>query len=120
MDPTSLDYESVTEYELIFKVTDPSGLEDYVTITVPITDVNEKPVIQNLPDDAYIVEGSTGSFSVFDVDADDEDGDSLAYSISTWPDSAPFVITSSGEFSLTLKALKYFYKSHGDQRVLSI
>ena len=98
LDPLSLNYELVSEYELFFKVSDPSGLGDYMNITVPITDVNEKPVIQNLPDDAYIVERSTGSFSVFDVSVIDVDaGDVLAYSITAWPDNAPFYITSSGE-----------------------
>ena len=86
----------MSEYELFFKVSDPSGLDDYVNITVPITDVNEKPVIQNLPDDAYIAEGSTGSFSVFDVNTIDVDGDSLTYSISITPVSSSFYI-SSGE-----------------------
>ena len=97
LDPPSLNYEVVSEYTLFVKVTDPSGLDDYMNITVPITDVNEKPAIQNLPDDAYIVEGSTGSFSVFDVKSVDVDGDSLTYTLSTFPDNAPFFITASGE-----------------------
>ena len=96
LDPSSLNYELVSEYQLFLKVSDPSGLDDYMNITVPITDVNEKPVIQNLPDDAYIVEGSTGSFSVFHVNVIDEDGDSLTYSISSFPGNAPFYITASG------------------------
>ena len=96
VDPSSLNYELVSEYKLFFKVSDPSGLDDYVNITVPITDVNEKPVIQNLPDDAYIVEGSAGSFSVFDVNVIDEDGDNLTYSISGLTNTAPFYITASG------------------------
>ena len=96
LSPSSLNYELMSEYELFFKVSDPSGLDDYVNITVPITDVNEKPVIQNLPDDAYIAEGSTGSFSVFDVNTIDVDGDSLTYSIFITPVSSSFYI-SSGE-----------------------
>ena len=96
LDPSSLNYESVSEYQLFFKVSDPSGLDDYVNITVPITDVNEKPFIQNLPDDAYIVERSTGIFSVFDVKSTDVDGDPLVYSIFTWPNDAPFSISNSG------------------------
>ena len=97
LDPPSLNYELVSEYTLFVKVMDPHGLADDVNITVPITDVNEKPVIQNLPDDAYIVEGSTGSFSVFDVTSVDVDGDSLTYTLFTWPYRAPFVITASGK-----------------------
>ena len=97
----------MSEYVLFFKVSDPSGLDDYMNITVPITDVNEKPVIQNLPDDAYIVEGSTGSFSVFDVNAVDEDGDTLTYSISSFPVSSLFNITASGELSRSLRSTRH-------------
>ena len=89
----------MSQYELFFKVSDPSGLDDFINITVPITDVNEKPVIQNMPDDAYILEGSTGSFSVFDVNTIDVDGDSLSYVISVIPTSSSFYISASGEFS---------------------
>ena len=97
LDPPSLNYELVSEYTLLVKITDPYGLDDHVNITVPITDVNEKPVIQNLPDDAYIVEGSTGSFNVFDVKSVDADGDLLTYTLSTLPENGPFFITASGE-----------------------
>ena len=97
IDPSTLNYELVSQYQLFFKVSDPSGLDDYMDIFVPITDVNENPVIQNLPDDAYIVEGSTGGVSVFDVNAIDVDGDSLAYIISTWPDNTAFYVTNTGE-----------------------
>ena len=90
----------VSEYVLFFKVSDPSGLDDYMNITVPITDVNEKPVIQNLPDGAYISESLTGTFSVFDVNAVDEDGDALTYSISSFPVSSLFNITATGEVAL--------------------
>ena len=89
----------MSQYELFFKVSDPSGLDDFINITVPITDVNEKPVIQNMPDDAYILEGSTGSFSVFDVNTIDVDGDSLSYVIYVIPTSSSFYISASGEFS---------------------
>ena len=100
VDPSSLNYEMVSEYVLFFKVSDPSGLDDYMNITVPITDVNEKPVIQNLPDDAYISESLPGTFSVFDVNAVDEDGDTLTYSISSFPVSSLFNITATGEVAL--------------------
>ena len=102
----------MSQYQLFFKVSDPSGLDDYMDITVPITDVNEKPVIQNLPGDAYIVESLTGTSSVFGVNAVDEDGDPLTYSISTWPDDALFSINGAGEFRITTRILIIYSRKH--------
>ena len=76
---------------------DTGGLTDITEVTVNVTDVNEPPVIHNLPDTLNIQEDEQGVMSLFNVTATDQDvGDVITYSITTWPGGAPFDIAGDG------------------------
>ena len=65
-------------------------------VTVNIQDVNEDPVIQNLPDSVTIAEDVAGNTVVYTVSTVDQDGDGLVYTMTTLPPSAPFEIDVAG------------------------
>ena len=94
--PANLDYEKDSVYNLTITIVDSYGLTVIEMITLDIVDVNEAPVIHNLPEILKIAEDETGEMVVFTVDATDEDGDVINYTMMTWPPSAPFKINSTG------------------------
>jgi VCBS repeat-containing protein len=76
----SLDHEAQASYDLIIRATDPDGLSVERTVTINVGDVNEAPdglVI----DDASVDENAPAGTLVGTVSADDQDGDSLSYTL---------------------------------------
>ena len=94
MVPGSLDYETTSQYQLTVTVSDPDGLTDVQVVTVNILDVNEAPVIQNLPHSVTIAEDTAGNTAVYAVSTVDQEGDGIVYTIT--PSSDPFDINSAG------------------------
>ena len=89
------DYEDVNTFIVQVIVSD-GFLEDTATLTVHITDVNEQPVLVNLPSTVNIPEHPMGY--VFDVDTTDQEGTTLVYSLKSYPSSGDllFIIAPSG------------------------
>ena len=94
--PASLDYETTSQYKLTVTVSDPDGLTDVQVVTVNILDVNEAPVIQNLPDSVTIAEDVAENTAVYTVSTVDQDEDGIVYTMTTSPPSAPFEIDVAG------------------------
>ena len=98
MEPSKLDYETTSQYDLTILVSDPYGLLATDVVTVDIKDVNESPVIQNLPHTVSISENVMGKITVLNIDVTDQDGDMLFYTVSTWPSTTSlFAIDSTGK-----------------------
>lgn len=94
-----LDFETVPQYTLLIMVVDSGGLSDTATLIVNVTDVNEQPVITNLPNvpgSLSLFENHTGVVYMFQVNATDVDGDGLVYSFTSSPAGAPFTISATG------------------------
>lgn len=92
----SLDYETTASYTLTIAVSDGTSVVSG-TLTVVVTDVNEGPVLQNLPAGVSMSEGSTGQVML--VSAYDDDGDTLTYSVAMdvpVTGTNPFIISSTG------------------------
>ena len=67
-------------------------------LTVDIIDVDEVPLIDNLPATVNVSEDSTGSETIFTVSATDPEGNALTYNLAnTDPAGGPFSITSTGK-----------------------
>ena len=98
------DYEDVNTFIIQVSVSD-GLLEDMETLTVHITDVNEQPVLVNLPSTVNIAEHHIGY--VFDVDAVDQEGTTLIYSMKSYPSSGDllFNIAPSGRWIMLLWCL---------------
>ena len=121
MTPGSYDFETSSFYDLTVTVSDPGGLTDVQMVTVNIIDVNEAPVIQNLPDSVTIAEDVVGITPVHSVNTIDQDGDLITYTITSWPFSTPFEIDVAGKpylycnnynFVVILFQLILFYLEH--------
>ena len=97
LNPASLDYETTSQYNVTITVSDPDGLTAMQMVTLDIKDVNEAPVIQNLPDSVTIAEDVMGYITILSVKTTDEDDDVIGYTMSTWPSPAPFQINSTGK-----------------------
>ena len=98
MKSASLDFETTPQYNLTITVSDPDGLTAMQMVTLDILDVNEAPVIHNLPCTKTVAEDIVGKIVVIIVKAIDEDEDVISYSLSaTWPSSAPFEIDAAGK-----------------------
>ena len=93
----SFDFETASSYDLTVTVSDPGGLTDVQVVTVNILDVNEAPVIQNLPDSVTIAEDTAGNTAVYTVSTVDQEGDGIVYTMTTWPLLAPFEIDAAGK-----------------------
>ena len=65
-------------------------------VTVNIQDVNEAPVIQNIPDSVTIAEDVAGNTAVYTVSTVDQEGDGIVYTMTTSPPLAPFEIDAAG------------------------
>ena len=97
LNPASLDYETTSQYNLTITVSDPDGLTAMQMVTLDIKDVNEAPVIQNLPASVTIAEDVVGMMTIFTVTTFDQDNDGIVFSMSTLPSSAFFDINSEGK-----------------------
>ena len=96
MVPGSLDYETTSQFKLTVTISDSRGLTAVQVVTVNIQDVNEAPVIQNLPGSVTITEDVAGNMAVFTVITIDQDGDGITYTMA--PSSDPFDINAAGEY----------------------
>ena len=92
-----MDYETTPQYNLTITVSDPDGLTAMQMVTLDIKDVNEAPVIQNLPELLNIKENLIAKTTVANVITFDQDNDVIVYSMVTWPSPAPFEINSAGK-----------------------
>jgi hypothetical protein len=86
-DGSKLDYESKTSWTFKVVISDGQGGSASTTITVNITDVNEKPEPENVKSQYSIAENTTkgtvvGSFDVFDNDKNSGSYETLTYSLS--------------------------------------
>lgn len=92
----SVDYETASYYELTVAVSDPGGLSASATLTISITDVQEPPVISNMPSsDISVSESETTAAVIFTVTATDPEGDVIIYSLSPAPNDGKFNIHGS-------------------------
>ena len=97
--PPTLDFEMQDWYQLTLTVTDTGSLSHTSYLNVTIVDVNEPPVILNLPNltaAATIPEDVIGQLSLYEVISSDPDGDVLTYTLTIIPDG-PFSISTMGK-----------------------
>ena len=88
-DSAALDFETQSNYSLTVEASD-GALTDTTTVNINIGDVNDAPVVN---DQTFAVdENSANGTSVGTVVADDQDGDTLSYSILP---GTPFAIDSA-------------------------
>ena len=97
MNPASLDYETTSQYNLTITASDPDGLTSMQMVTMDIKDVNEAPVIQNLPATLTIDEDVVGYRMILSVETTDPDDDVIVYTMSTSPSLGPFEINTAGK-----------------------
>lgn len=99
-DSSLLDFETTPSFSLTVEVTDGGSLADTATITIDLNDINEAPVVN---DQAFVIdENSAINTSVGFVSADDEDDmDTLNYSIISGNDAGGFAINdTTGEITV--------------------
>ena len=103
---TVLDHEVTSLYTLTVHVSDSNGGVATTSLTVTVSDVNDSPQFIGTPYSATVSENlSTGS-DVIKIEAIDEDGDSLTYSLSG-TNSGHFQISSSTGLVETTQELDY-------------
>ncbi|WP_168210512.1 Ig-like domain-containing protein [Persicimonas caeni] len=84
-----------------YEVSDGNGGTDTATVTVTVTNINDAPVfIDPTPADASVLSVVEGDELAFTLTADDADGDTLTYAVTTAPDAASFD-GATGAFSWT-------------------
>ena len=95
-----LDDELIPQYILTITVHD--GRETSIvdlTVNVLNVDVNTAPYYINLPESVSVNEDVTVAADIFDVDASDDDGDTLTYSLSdVSPTTSVFAIDSGSKY----------------------
>ena len=109
---TSLDHEDKSSYEVTVTVKDPSNASDRITVTITVTDVEESPAFPADEDGARNVAENTGAGEDIGdpVAAEDNDGDSLTYTLGG-DDAASFdILASTGQLQ-TKAALDHESKS---------
>ena len=108
----ALDHETKDSYSVSVNVSDGRGGSDSIPVTISVTDVNEAPVFSE-GDDAtrFIAENTVPSVDIGPpVEATDEDGDTLAYSLSGTDASSFSIVSTSGQLQ-TSEALDYETKA---------
>ena len=77
------DYETRSSYEVVVTASDPYGLSDSVTLTIRVSDVNEAPEFPSSETGVRrVVENTPSGVNIGDpVRADDDDNDTLTYSL---------------------------------------
>ena len=86
-DGSKLDYETKSVWTFKVTVTDPAGASATATITVNLTDVNEKPIPSNVKSEYSVAENKAvgtvvGTFQVFDNDKSSSSYETLTYTLS--------------------------------------
>ena len=109
----ALDHETKASYSVSVTVSDGKGGSDSIPVTISVTDVNEAPVFSE-GDDAtrFIAENTEASENIGPpVEATDEDdGDTLEYSLSGTDASSFSIVSTSGQLQ-TSEALDYETKA---------
>ena len=101
----SLDYENQDTYNLTVTFSDGSAsVSEFVAITV--TDKNDAPTLLSSPYSTSVSEDVSVGTSVYDVDASDQDGDSLTYTLSG-SGVTHFTIDSNTGIVTTSQTLNY-------------
>ena len=78
-----LDYETKSSYMVTVTATDPDGESDTIAVTITLNDLNEAPMFDADTAELSVDENSAADTPVGDpVDAYDDDGDTLTYTIS--------------------------------------
>ncbi len=86
----ALDFETTPTFTLTLQVTEEGGhLTDTATVTITLTNMNDTPVVNPIPDQIHIGE-KEWVFKVPDGTFTDPDGDPLACSVSGLPDWMSF------------------------------
>ena len=98
-----LDRETKASYTVTVKATDPSGLNDTITVTISVTDQNEAPVVARTDRISY-AENST--VDIVEYTARDPEGVTIIWS-PTGPDSARFEIDAEVVDENSVAALKF-------------
>ncbi|KAI8511675.1 hypothetical protein Bbelb_107750 [Branchiostoma belcheri] len=118
----SFDFETTTSYTLTIEAEDPDGNKVSADLTVNIADVNEAPVITNIPNSGQTIglnEDVGGSYQVFQVTATDEDnGDTITYSLAGG--GSDFEIGSSTGIITTTASTSINYESGTTSYTLTI
>ena len=91
-----LDYESQHVYVIEIEATDTAGLSSSTNLTIQITDDNDAPIITSLPDAIFLDEDSAPGKMIYNVTADDADGDVISFNIVTSPIGDTFRVTEKG------------------------
>ena len=109
----ALDHETKDTYSVSVNVSDGKGGSDSIPVTISVTDVNEAPVFSE-GDDAtrFIAENTASSVDIGPpVEATDEDdGDTLAYSLSGTDATSFSIVSTTGQLK-TSEALDYETKA---------
>ena len=95
-----LDYETTQSYELNITVEDSSGLSSTGILSVNVINVQEPPVITNLPDTVSVSEGAVNKTVIFTVDSTDPEDDLVMYTLTQVPDTGEFYIHATSELNL--------------------
>ncbi|CAD5121379.1 DgyrCDS9901 [Dimorphilus gyrociliatus] len=95
-----LDFETQINYNIQVSISDGSVSVGPSIIGITVTNVNEKPIITNLPANATVNDDETLTRILLTVTVTEPEGNSLTYSIVSNPPSAPFQINPSGQVSL--------------------
>ena len=93
----ALDYETKDTYEVIVTATNPDGMNDSVTLTITVTDVNEPPVVSG-PATVFYAEGSTAGVASYS--ATDPEGDDFSWEYSG-PDYTAFALDANQNLTFT-------------------
>ena len=102
-----LDYEDATSHSLTITATDASNQTDTVTQTISVTDANEAPRFADYRDAVTVTENGSSGTDIATVFAEDPDGDTVTYSITSGDSGNKFTINSSTGLIETAAALDY-------------
>lgn len=101
----SLDYETQDSYNLTVTFSDGTASAS-AFVAISVTDKNDAPTLPSSPYTASVSEDVSVGTSVYDVNASDQDGDSLTYSLSG-SGVTHFTIDSNTGIVTTSQALNY-------------
>jgi len=86
-------------YTVLVAASDGS-LTSSMNLTIDVMNVNDVPVITNLPDTINVSESQTTTSAIFNVIAFDPDLDNVTFSSRSYPSGSPFTVSANGEIDL--------------------